>query len=171
VRWLRHPFEDTHNFESFLLAKDGSLVPVVEDSHWSIRFFLKEVPVNFSPASVGFFGFRSRPTCIVILRFIHHQGIKSRFKAGIARDLSHQTRNDFAEVKFTFLRGGWFIPSDTCIMQQFTSQLFPVPNCYPAFLALSLRDQRRQLIGERDVLAKEQDLQALVCEAKSLFES
>jgi hypothetical protein len=105
----------------------------------------------------------------VILSFIYYQGIESRFKVRVARDLSHQARNDFAEVKFTFLRAGWFIPSDSSSIQQFTSQLFPAPNCYLAFLALSLRNQDRQLIGEGDVIAKEQDLQTLVCEAKSLF--
>ena len=74
----------------------------------------------------------------MILSFIDHQGIESRFKLVIACDLAHQSRNDFAEITFTLDRGNRFIPSYAGSVQQFMSQTLPAANDYFSLLALSL---------------------------------
>src|SRR5271165_1871462 len=106
MRRLRQTFKDTRGFESLLSAKELPLVRVVEDRHSCACIFSKNSPENLPPTALGFVGFRSAPTGILILGFIDNQRVEPGLEFVVPRDITQQTRHHLTEVKITLCRAG-----------------------------------------------------------------
>jgi hypothetical protein len=60
----------------------------------------------------------------VILSFIDDQRIESWLKLLIPYDVTHETRNDLAEVKLALCQASWFSPSYPGCREEFTGHTF-----------------------------------------------